>query len=281
MSVVKEVEKAVIKAGTSYSDDKFNALKAVYERETDENAKWALELMIKNVEVCKRDKIPLCDDTGVPHVLIELGDKSDKLCTDFFEDIQKGIAIGLKNLPGRPMAVKGEDIERIEQSMGLYKESEAVVPCSFILKKSVGECVKVNILLLGGGSEIRAKTHAVFHKKDYRNIFNNGFNHLKDSLPLLGCTPTIPAIGVGRTHYEANSLMIEAMAYGNLKKQSNLEKEFTERINQLKIGPMGLGGDTTALGTFINIGPQRASGVRILAIRPTCFVEPRVASFEL
>jgi fumarate hydratase subunit alpha len=135
-------------------------------------------------------------------------------------------------------------------------------------------------LLLGGGSEIRAKTYRVFHKRNYKEIFNVAINHLKENLPKLGCTPTIPAMGIGRTHFEANSLMLESMAHGDLSKESDLEKKFTKKVNELNIGPLGLGGKTTAIGSFIKIGPQRASGVRILAIRPCCFIEPRVASFE-
>ena len=68
------------------------------------------------------------------------------------------------------------------------------------------------------------------------------------------------------------------MAQGLLTNQTNLEKEITHEINKTKIGPLNMGGENTALGSFIKIGPQRASGVRIMAIRPCCCVEPRRAS---
>ena len=98
---------------------------------------------------------------------------------------------------------------------------------------------------------------------------------------MLGCTPSIPAIGIGRTHYEATSLLLKAIAYGNLDNQSEHEKRITNRLNKTDIGPMGFGGKTTVLGTYLNIGNQRASGVRIVSIRPSCFVEPRVATLKL
>ena len=97
---------------------------------------------------------------------------------------------------------------------------------------------------------------------------------------MLGCTPSIPAIGVGRTHFEANALMLRAMAHGSLNNQSDIEKFIADELNKTDIGPLGLGGKTTVLGSFVNIGSQRASGVRIVAVRPACFVEPRVYSFE-
>ena len=74
---------------------------------------------------------------------------------------------------------------------------------------------------------------------------------------------------------EASALMLEAMKEGDLLKQSIREKMVTELINAQKVGPLGLGGSTTALGTFIKIGPARESCLRSVSIRPCCCVEPR------
>ncbi|MBO5966025.1 MAG: fumarate hydratase, partial [Methanobrevibacter sp.] len=256
----------------------------------NENAVWALEQMIENFKVAKEKKLPLCDDTGIPHVLIQVGDNRE-IPKGFFNDINTGIAKGLDKLPGRPMAVKGNDIERIEQSKGLYNESNMMKPASFLIEekdestygRSIAiddDKIKLTLLLEGGGPEIRAKTYRVFHKRDSNIVFSEAIDWLKESLSMLGCTPSIPAIGVGRTHYEANALMLRAMAHGNLNIQSDIEKQISEELNKTDIGPLGLGGKTTVLGSFVNIGSQRASGVRIVAARPACFVEPRVASFE-
>ncbi|WP_297897559.1 fumarate hydratase [Methanobrevibacter sp.] len=279
MDLSSKIEKGLIKASTSYPENRINAFKRALSQETSENAAWALELMLKNAEIANKQKLPLCDDTGIPHIFIELGENTS-ISSDLLDEIKKGIENGLKNLPGRPMAVKGDDLERIEQSKGLYGESDMVIPPSFIIEKSDNEDlygkIKINLLLLGGGPEIRAKTYRVFHKRDYKEVLNVAVDILKSNLNLLGCTPSIPAIGIGRTHYEANSLMIKSMVYGNLDYQSETENYITKKLNKTNIGPMGLGGNTTLLGSFVNIGPQRASGVRILAIRPCCFVEPRL-----
>ena len=104
---------------------------------------------------------------------------------------------------------------------------------------------------------------------------------LEESLKMLGCTPSVPAIGIGRTHYEAASLLLKSIVYGNLDFQNELEEYVTERLNKTNIGPLGFGGKTTVLGSFVNIGNQRASGVRIVSVRPSCFVEPRVATLHL
>ena len=293
MDLIEKVQNAVVNAGSSYAEDRLiayeNALKL--EKELDnENAVWALEQMIENFKVAKENKFPLCDDSGIPHVLIEIG-KNREIPKSFFNDINVGVAKGLDKLPGRPMAVKGNDIERIEQSQGLYSESNMMKPASFLIEQKdestygrvIGvddDKIKITILLEGGGPEIRAKTYRVFHKRDSNIVFGEALDWLKESLAMLGCTPSIPAIGVGRTHFEANALMLRAMAHGNLNNQSEIEKYITEELNKTNIGPLGLGGKTTVLGSFVNIGSQRASGVRIVATRPSCFVEPRVSSFE-
>lgn len=63
--------------------------------------------------------------------------------------------------------------------------------------------------------------------------------------------------------------------------QSEMEAEITRRVNEANIGPLGLHGDTSVIATFMKVGPQRASGVRIVCVRPTCCFEPRIATVEL
>lgn len=280
MDLTKEVSKAVIQASTTYPKNRLTAFKKAIKNETNDNAKWALKIMMKNEEIAKNKKLPMCDDTGIPHIFIEQG-KNSPISIEILNEIQLGIAEGLKKLPGRPMAVKGQGIERIEQSQGLYDSPSMVKSAPILLDTSYNENTKIHILLLGGGPEIRAKTYRVFHKHSYEEVLNFAIDWLESSLPMLGCTPSIPCIGIGRTHFEASSLMIKSMIYGNLSNQSNLEQLISNEINKTNIGPMGLGGDTTVLGSFIQIGNQRASGVRIVSIRPSCFVEPRVATITL
>ena len=71
------------------------------------------------------------------------------------------------------------------------------------------------------------------------------------------------------------------MAKGNYGVQSDFERTITERVNEAGIGALGLGGDHSVIATFAKVGPQRASGVRIVALRPCCCFEPRRASVDL
>ncbi|MCR5027127.1 MAG: fumarate hydratase [Methanobrevibacter sp.] len=281
MDIVDKVSDSIIKASTNLSDDKRNALKLAIENETNENAKWVLSQILENYEVAMRDKFPLCDDTGIPHVIIELG-KNREITSDLISQINEGIYQGLNKLPARPMAVKGNPIERIEQSQGLYDDPGLMKPSSFLIDESENpDSLNIHFLLQGGGPEIRAKTYRVYHKRSFDIVIGEAINWLNDSLKLLGCTPSIPAIGIGRTHYEASSLMLKAMVYGKLDNLSKEEQYVTDKLNETNIGPLGFGGKTTVLGSFIKIGNQRASGVRIVSVRPSCFVEPRKSTLLL
>lgn len=279
MDLIDKVKNAVVEASTTYRQDQIDAYKRAISQETNENASWVLNILLENAKIAQSEKRPLCDDTGIPHVLIEVGDDAE-LPQGFFKDIKTGIELGLQELPARPMAVKGNDIQRIEQSQGLFEDPGKLTPPGFLLDSIPGNSTKIHILMLGGGPEIRASTYRVFHKRDSRKVFEEVITWFKSEVPMLGCTPCIPAVGVGRTHFEASSLMIKAMAYGDLNKQSEIEKHLTDSINGANVGPLGLGGNSTALGSFVKIGPQRASGVRIVSMRPCCCVEPRRALIE-
>lgn len=281
MDIIDKVSDSIIKASTTLSDDKRNALKLAIKNETNENASWALTQILKNYEAAEKTKFPLCDDTGIPHVVIEMGSQRE-ITSDFMEQINEGIYQGLNKLPARPMAVKGSGIEKVEQSQGLYDDPGLMKPASFLIDNvEAPDKLNVHFLLQGGGPEIRAKTYRVYHKRSFDVVIGQAINWLEDSLKLLGCTPSIPSIGIGRTHYEASSLMLKSMIYGNLNNMSDEEKFVSEKLNQTNIGPLGFGGNTTVLGTFIKIGNQRASGVRIVSVRPSCFVEPRKATLRL
>ena len=281
MDIVDKVSDSIIKASTNLSDDKRNALKSAIENESNENASWALTQILENYEVAQKTKFPLCDDTGIPHVIIEMGSER-QITPDLISQINEGIYQGLNKLPARPMAVKGNSIERIEQSQGLYEDPGLMKPASFLIDNAENpDTLNIHFLLQGGGPEIRAKTYRVYHKRSFEIVINEAIDWLKDSLKLLGCTPSIPSIGIGRSHYEASSLMLKSMVYGNLDDLSDEEKYVTQKLNQTNIGPLGFGGNTTVLGTFIKIGNQRASGVRIVSVRPSCFVEPRKATLRL
>ena len=127
------------------------------------------------------------------------------------------------------------------------------------------DTLNIHFILEGGGPEIRAKTYRVYHKRSIENVMGTAIGWLQ-SLNV-GMHLPVPAVGIGCTHYEASSLLLKSIVYGNLDSQSDLENYVTQKLNETNIGPLGFGGKTTVLGSFVNVGNQRASGVRIVWVR--------------
>lgn len=277
--IIEKVSKTVVTAGSAFREDKIHAYQKAIRMEKNETGKWIMETILENACIAEKDACPLCDDTGIPHLFIEVG-KERYFSGNLFSDIQKGVSEGLKRLPGRPMAVCGSDAERIDQSRGLSRDASDVVPAPILIKQTDGNAIRVHVLMLGGGPAIRGSTYRVFHKHSVDTMIDEIVKRSVEAVRQLGCTPCTLAVGIGRSQYEAAAYMLEAQVYGNYNIQNTLEKTITERVNECKAGPLGMGG-LSVLAAFLKVGPQRASGVRIVSIRPCCCFEPRIASVEL
>lgn len=279
-NIVALVRDALVSAGSTFREDKKQAYKSAIEKETNEKAKWVLETILENASAAQSNHSPLCDDSGIPHLVLEVGENK-AVTGKMLDDIKEGVREGLRALPGRPMGIKGNDSERIDQSGGLDMDSAGVEHAPILIRRCEEDVVRLHILMFGGGPAIRGKTYRVFHKHDTNVVLDEIVNWAKEGVSQLGCTPCTLAVGVGRSHFEATAMMLQAQVDGNYNIQSEMEEEITRRVNQSNIGPLGLGGKTSVLATFMKVGPQRASGVRIVCVRPNCCFEPRIATVEL
>ena len=178
------------------------------------------------------------------------------------------------------MAVLGNDEQRLTQSAGLSDDSADVLPAPFQIRSVPGDKVTVSVLMYGGGPEIRGKTQRVFHKHSMDVIVDEMVAWASDGALKLGCTPATLVFGIGRSQVEASSLSLEAMKDADFDHQSPLEQRITDAVNATNVGPLGLGGRTTVMGTFVKVGPQRASGIRVVSLRVGCCFDPRRASVE-
>lgn len=278
--IVELVRDTLVNAGSTFKQDKKDAYARAIASETNEKAKWVLQTILDNADAAETHKSPLCDDTGIPHLVLEVGPNA-AVTGNMLDAIRQGVAEGLRKLPGRPMGIMGDDSHRIDQSGGLNPDSAGVEPSPILIRRTEEDVVRLHILMFGGGPAIRAKTYRVFHKHNTQVVLDEIVNWAKEGVSLLGCSPCTLAIGIGRSHFEASSLMVQALVDGNYNVQSKMEQEITRRVNEADIGPLGLHGDTSVLATFMKVGPQRASGVRIVCVRPCCCFEPRIASVEL
>ncbi len=280
INIQEKVADCLVRAGTTFREDQKEAYRKAISNEIIESSCWVMRQVLDNALVAEKNHSPLCDDTGIPHLFLEVG-KKKVITGELLEQIKEGVAMGLRQLPGRPMAIKGNDNARIDQSGGLDEDSGALAPSPILIKPIDENIIRLTIMMLGGGPAIRGITQRIFHKHSVNVVIEEIVNRAKPAVSQLGCSPCTLAIGIGRSQFEATSLMMEAMAKGDFGVQSDFEKTITDKVNEANIGPLGLGGNHSVLATFAKIGPQRASGVRIVALRPCCCFEPRRASVEL
>lgn len=277
--VASLVRDTLVKAGSTFREDKKEAYRRAIAGETNEKARWVLQTILDNAEAAEQNHSPLCDDTGIPHLVLEAG--PDRAVTGrMLEEIREGVRQGLQKLPGRPMGILGDDSHRVDQSGGLDPDSAGVAPAPILLRPCEENVIRLHILMFGGGPAIRARTYRVFHRHSTQAVLDEIVNWAREGVAQLGCSPCTLAVGIGRSHFEASAMMLQAQVEGQYGVQSEMEREITRRVNEAKIGALGLGGGTSVLATFLKVGPQRASGVRIVCVRPACCFEPRIATVE-
>ena len=278
--IEQKVCNCLVQAGSTFREDQKEAYRRAIAKEPGTRSCWVMQQILDNALVAEKNRGPLCDDTGIPHIFIEVG-PNRQVTGDVLAQIHTGIEAGLRKLPGRPMAIMGDDNHRIDQSGGLNPDSGALVPSPILIKPVKENVLRLTILMLGGGPAIRGITQRVFHKHSVQVVIDEIVARAIPAVSQLGCSPCTLAVGIGRSQFEATSMMMEAMAKGNYDVQSEFEKTITEKVNESNVGALGLGGKTSVLATFAKVGPQRASGVRIVALRPCCCFEPRRATVEL
>lgn len=280
INIKEKVADCLVRAGSTFREDQKEAYRKAIADEANTQSCWVMQQVLDNAIVAEERRSPLCDDTGIPHLFLEVG-PNRSVTGELLKQIKEGVALGLRQLPGRPMAIKGDDYARIDQSGGLNEDSGALMPSPVLIKPIEEDVLRLTVLMLGGGPAIRGITQRVFHKHSVDVVIEEIVNRAKEGVSKLGCSPCVLAVGIGRSQFEATSLMMEAMVYGDFSKQTDFEKRITEKVNEAGIGPLGLGGKHSVLATFAKVGPQRASGVRIVALRPCCCFEPRKAFVEL
>ncbi len=280
IEIIEKVAQCLVEAGSSFHEDQKKAYRKAIANEPGTASCWVMQQVLENALMAEKKHGPLCDDTGIPHLFLEVG-PNRQVSGELIQQIHAGVELGLRLLPGRPMAIMGNDLQRIDQTGGLNPDSGALAPSPMIIRSVDENVLRLTILMLGGGPAIRGITQRIFHKHSVNVVIDEIVNRAIPAVSQLGCSPCTLAIGIGRSQFEATSLMMEAMVKGNYNIQSEFERTITERVNASGIGALGLGGRFSVLATFANIGPQRASGVRIVALRPCCCFEPRRASVEI
>ncbi len=270
MKVIKKerlkraVAELLVKANIDLREDVMGLLRKVLKKETSVRSRFILKSIIGNAVIAKREKIPICQDTGLPVIFIEIGNEVKIEGGDLEGIIDEAIREGTRKGLLRESAV-----EPIFNRSYTSKRAGVVH-----LKMAQGDKLKLTVLPKGFGCENKTALKMFKPTVALSKIEDFIVDSVKNAGPD-ACPPFIVGIGIGGTADKACILAKEVLLRKIKNQKSkikitnqnskiyNLEKRLLTKINKLNIGPMGLGGNVTALAVNIETYPTHIAGLPV------------------
>lgn len=264
------IKEMCIQANHYLSPDMDLAMKQAAETEESELGKKILNQLQENLQIADKEMIPICQDTGMAVLFVEIGQDVHFTGGDFTEAVNEGVRRGYVDGFLRKSVVKDPLIRENTKD-----NTPAVIHTSII----PGNEVKITFAPKGFGSENMSRVFMLKPADGIEGVKNAILTAVRDAGPN-ACPPMVVGVGVGGT-FEKCALMAKQALTRNVDQHSeipyvcDLEKEMLEKINRLGIGPGGLGGTTTALAVNINTYPTHIAGLPV-AINICCHVNRHV-----
>lgn len=264
------IKEMCIQANHYLSPDMDLAMKQAAETEESELGKKILNQLQENLQIADKELIPICQDTGMAVLFVEIGQDVHFTGGDFTEAVNEGVRRGYVDGFLRKSVVKDPLIRENTKD-----NTPAVIHTSIV----PGNEVKITFAPKGFGSENMSRVFMLKPADGIEGVKNAILTAVRDAGPN-ACPPMVVGVGVGGT-FEKCALMAKQALTRNVDQHSeipyvcDLEKEMLEKINRLGIGPGGLGGTTTALAVNINTYPTHIAGLPV-AINICCHVNRHV-----
>ncbi len=263
--LIEKVEKLCIEANCFLGEDIKKGYRDGLENEESEIGKEILEQLIENAEICTNELKPICQDTGMAIVFVEIG-RNVFIDGNIEEVINEGVRRGYKNGYLRKSIVK-DPISR----QNTNDNTPAIIHYSFI----DGDKIIITVAPKGFGSENMSGVKMLAPSKGIDGVKEFVVECVKKagSNP---CPPIIVGVGIGGNFEYSAFLAKKALLreVGNRNKNSyysDLEKELLELVNKTGIGPQGFGGRVTALDLFVEVFPTHIAGLPV-AVNIGCHV---------
>ncbi|NFF29808.1 fumarate hydratase [Clostridium botulinum] len=261
--ITSAIKQMAIKSNCILSDDVISALKEKYEMEESKVGKEILSQILENDKIAAKEKMPICQDTGVAVVFVELGQEVH-VNGDINEAIHEGVRQGYK---------EGYLRKSIVENPLYRKNTNDNTPAVIHIKLVPGDKVKLTIAPKGGGSENMSKIKMLKPLEGEEGVKKFILKAISEAggNP---CPPIVVGVGIGGTFEKAALMAKEALLrplndHNEDPRIANLEDKLLNDINKLGIGPMGLGGRTTSLGVKINIHPCHIASLPV-AVNINC-----------
>ena len=267
------VAELCIRANRQLPDDIVKAIKAAGQEESWPTAKYTLEILQENMALAKERELPVCQDTGMACVFLELG-QDVHVEGDLNEAIHEGVRRGYGEGYLRKSIVE-DPLRRIN--------TEDNTPAAITVHIVPGEVLKITVAPKGFGSENMSRLAMLKPADGGEGVKSFVYETVKIAGPN-PCPPIVLGIGIGGSFDKVAALAKQALLRPLDQPNPDpyyaaLEKELLEGINELGIGPQGFGGKTTALGVSIETMATHVAGLPV-AVNVSCHVTRR-ASAEL
>ena len=264
--ITDTIERLCIEANQVLPDDIKKSIQTCRSCEDGQIASGILDNIIENYEIAENEQVPICQDTGMACVFLEIGQDVHITGGDLSEAVDEGVRRGYTNGYLRKSVVK-DPVRRGNTGDNtpamLYTE---IVP---------GENIKITVGPKGFGSENMSAIRMFKPSAGIEGIKDFILETVETAGPN-PCPPMVVGVGIGGTFDKAALLAKKALmrpvdSENEDPYYADLEKEMLEKINQLGIGPQGFGGRTTALGLNIETMPTHIAGMPC-AINISCHV---------
>lgn len=264
--ITDTIQRLCIEANTVLPEDMKQAISACRACEDGEIARSVLDNIIENYQIAEKEQVPICQDTGMACVFLEIGQDVHIAGGDLTEAVNEGVRRGYEKGYLRKSVVK-DPVRRGNTGDNtpamIYTE---IVP---------GENVKITVGPKGFGSENMSAIRMFKPSAGLQGIKDFILETVETAGPN-PCPPMVVGVGIGGTFDKAAFLAKKALMRPVDSENpdpyyADLEKEMLEKINKLGIGPQGFGGKTTAVGLNIETMPTHIAGMPC-AINISCHV---------
>lgn len=263
--IKEQITSLLLQSNYNIGEETLKILNHSYESETNVISKSVLNQIIKNDEIALRENIPMCQDTGMAVIFLEIGQDVYLSGKHLYESVNEGVREAYNIGYLRKSVVDDPLFDRINTK----DNTPAIIHTDIVF----GSQIKITVAPKGFGSENMSTVKMLKPSDGVIGVKNFVVETVKKAGPN-PCPPIVLGIGIGGTFekctYMAKKALTREIGQHNTSPMySKLESELLEEINKLDIGPAGLGGKTTALAVHIDYFPTHIAGLPV-AINICC-----------
>lgn len=268
--LTENIKEMCIQANHFLAPDMDKAMRDAHEKETRSLANQILGQLLENLDIAGQDMIPICQDTGMAVVFLKVGQdvhfEGGSVEDAVNEGVRQGYAEGYLR-----KSVVGDPLLRVNTK----DNTPAIIHYEIV----PGDQVEITVAPKGFGSENMSKICMLKPADGVEGVKEAIVNAVKEAGPN-ACPPVVVGVGIGGTFEKAAILAKKALTrevgeHSELPHVKELEEELLAKINEIGLGPAGLGGDTTALAVNINTYATHIAGLPV-AINICCHVNRHI-----